>query len=82
MISPFSRPRGCGIVLTDPTYYIIPSLEECDQLTNESTCFVEDFIIGRKGKGKIHFPGTTDVYGLNLDKIGESAMPTTMGVVM
>ena len=60
-------------MLTDPTYYIEPSLEECDQLTNEGTCFVENFIIGRKGMGRIHFPGTTNVYRLNLDKIGESA---------
>lgn len=64
------------MVLTDPSYYTKPSLEECDQLAQGSTCNVGGFTIGRRGCGEIYFPGVTDIYGLNLDKIGTGWSPS------
>lgn len=66
----FALCRACGVVLSKPSYYVIPPLDECDQLVENGTCIVEGFTIGRKGLGEIHFPGKTDIYGLNLDNIG------------
>ncbi len=59
------------MTLTRPGYYTIPPLDECDELVEEGTCLVEGFTVGRKEYGEIHFPGQTDMYGLNLDRIGE-----------
>lgn len=64
-------PRACCVTLTGSDYYTVPPLDECDQLVKGGTCLVEGFTVGRKGYGEIHFPGQTDVYGLDLDRIGE-----------
>ncbi|GIY84618.1 hypothetical protein CDAR_169222 [Caerostris darwini] len=67
-----SFPSGhpTGIVLTDATYYTIPSLNDMiHSLTADNKCLVKDFTVGREGYGKVTFPGITDVYGLNLDEI-------------
>ena len=32
--------------------------------------FVDDFVVGREGYGKVKFYGRTNVAGLNLDEIG------------
>jgi len=56
------------VILTDPSYYVVPPLNECDELVVDGQCVVEGFTIGRKDFGEIHFPGKTDIYGLNLDK--------------
>lgn len=57
------------IILTDPSYYTIPSLNDMIPLINNRHCLVKDFTIGRHGYGKVTFPGLTDVFGLNLDEI-------------
>ena len=64
----FSRPSG--IVLMRPDYYTIPPLDEIDSLESAGKCEIEGFTIGRKGLGEIHFPGKTDVHGVNLDELG------------
>lgn len=58
------------MVLTKSSYSTIPPLDECDQLVEAGSCKVEGFTIAREGFGDIHYPGKTDIYGLNLDKIG------------
>ncbi|KAG8180121.1 hypothetical protein JTE90_012136 [Oedothorax gibbosus] len=57
------------IILTDPSYYTIPSLDEMIPFICDETCIVKDFVVGRTGYGQVIFPGDTDVYGLNLDEI-------------
>ena len=59
------------MTLSSADYYTIPPLDECDELVEGRACLVEGFTIGRNGYGEIHFPGQTDIYGLNLDRIGE-----------
>lgn len=58
------------ITLTDSSYYTIPTLDEMIQFIDGESCIVKDFAVGRKGYGQVMFPGETDVYGLNLDEIG------------
>ncbi|GFT07519.1 nuclear pore complex protein Nup98-Nup96 [Nephila pilipes] len=57
------------IILTDPSYYTIPSLDDMIPLINNGHCLVKDFTIGRHSYGKVSFPGVTDVFGLNFDEI-------------
>ena len=64
--------RPCGIVLQRPDYYIRPSLDQLDQLAMDGKCLVTDFTIGRSLCGEILFPGSTDVFGMNLDELGTS----------
>ncbi len=71
--------RRCGVVLTDSSYYTIPSLDECDAIAADGVCMVTNFTIGRQEYGEIHFPGSTNIFGLNLDKIG--VCPCTEGCV-
>ena len=60
------------MVLTDPSYYTIPPLTQCDRMVGEDgSCMVTDFTVGRKDFGEICFLGETNVKGLNLDKIGK-----------
>lgn len=59
-----------GVVLRRPGYYIIPSLEELADYTEDGECLAENLVIGREGYGNVLFPGVTDVTGLNLDEIG------------
>lgn len=63
-------PRPSGVVLMRPDYYTIPHLDEIDSLESEGQCVVEGFTIGRRGFGEVHFPGKTDVHGMNLDELG------------
>ena len=69
-ISTIEEARSCGIVLSDPSYYTVPPLDECDDLTSDGACVVTNFTIGHQDYGEIYFPGSTDIFGLNLDKIG------------
>ncbi len=63
--------RRCAV--TVPLgYHIVPPLNELDSMAKGSTCPVRNFTVCRDGYGEIHFPGITDVYGLNLGQIGES----------
>ena len=59
-----------GVVLTRKDYYTVPSISELQRMVEEGNSEVEDLIIGRKDCGEILFPGTTDVNGLDLDKLG------------
>ena len=66
-----SSDRLCGVVLTKEKYYCVPSLDDLDLRTRDNRCEVENFTVGREGFGKVFFPGKTDVFGLNLDELGE-----------
>ena len=54
------------LVLTAEGYYTIPPLSQLT-LDKEGQCLVTGFTVGRKGYGNIHYPGTLNVAGLNLD---------------
>ena len=65
-------------ILTKEGYYTEPPLKDLRRMQpsahshNSSSSlhlFINDFTIGRKGVGKIVFPGETDVAQLNLDKL-------------
>jgi nuclear pore complex protein Nup98-Nup96 len=58
-------------VLTKQDYYTVPPCDELDEMIQDGCCEVEGFTIGRRGYGEIHFPDKTDVYGMNLDQLGE-----------
>jgi len=57
-----------GIVLKRSGYYTIPGLADIVP-DADGNCLVEGFTIGREGYGNIHYPGTTNITGLNLDEI-------------
>jgi nuclear pore complex protein Nup98-Nup96 len=57
-----------GISLQRAGYYTIPPLHEIEP-DSDGKCLVEGFTIGREGYGNVHYPGTTDITGLNLDEI-------------
>ena len=57
-----------GIVLSKAGYYTIPPLEEI-QVDDEGRCIVHDFIVGRQGFGRVLFPGTTNIAGVNFDSV-------------
>ena len=60
------------MVCSSPDYYTVPPLDELDSLVEEGgVCEVEGFTVGRTGYGEVHFPGNTNVYGLNIDQLGE-----------
>lgn len=67
-----SSDRLCRVVLTKEEYYCVPSLDDLDQRTLDNCCEVENFTVGREGYGKVFFPGKIDVFGLNLDELGET----------
>ena len=69
-----SPDRPCRVVLSQEGYYCIPPLDELDRRTRNAHCEVENFTVGRKGVGKVFFPGKTDVFGLNLDELGKWCM--------
>ena len=41
------------------------------KIDSNGDVFVDDFVVGREGYGKVKFYGRTNVAGLNLDEIGE-----------
>lgn len=51
-------------------YYTIPPLDKLDNYVCGETCVVPHFTVGRKGYGNVLFPESFDIYGLNLDEIG------------
>nr|XP_027200695.1 nuclear pore complex protein Nup98-Nup96-like [Dermatophagoides pteronyssinus] len=61
----------CGVILTRTDYYTIPSLDECDQYYNsdDDSCVVESFTVGRLDYGSIYWPGPLNIKGINLDEI-------------
>lgn len=60
------------VTLRRAGYYTIPSLDKLDNFVCGETCVVPNFTIGREGYGNVYFPDSFDVYGLNLDEIGNS----------
>lgn len=66
-----SSTRPSGVVLTKQDYYTVPSCDELDEIAEDGQCVVEGFTVERRGYGEIHFPGKTDVYGMNLDQLGK-----------
>jgi nuclear pore complex protein Nup98-Nup96 len=61
-----------GIVLHRVGYYTIPSLDEliC-HMSDDGSCVVDNFTVGREGYGNVFFPDSFDVADLNLDEIGK-----------
>lgn len=52
-------------------YYTVPPVQELNQqMDSNGDIFVNDFVVGREGYGKVKFYGRTNVVGLNLDEIG------------
>lgn len=52
-------------------YYVIPPLEKLDEYVCGHTCMMPIFIRGLKGCGNYYQPHSFDIYGLDLDEIGE-----------
>lgn len=65
----FELPK-CGIILRRPEYFTKPSISELNEMIQDGECLVRDFTVGRQGYGQVTFLGLTNVYGLNLDEIG------------
>jgi len=57
--------------LTRPGYFMIPSLEDLHQLSEEELRNVNDFTVGLVDTGMVRFLGKTDVTRVDLDKIIE-----------
>jgi len=57
--------------LSRPGYYMIPSLEELQKLSEDELKNVSDFTVGLIDIGMVRFLGKTDVTGVDLDKIIE-----------
>lgn len=59
-----------GITLKRSGYYTIPSLDDLlGYLSEDGSCVVSNFTIGRKGYGCVYFDEPMDVAGLNLDEL-------------
>ncbi|XP_027054853.1 nuclear pore complex protein Nup98-Nup96-like isoform X3 [Pocillopora damicornis] len=59
-----------GVVLKRLEYYTVPPVQELNQqMDSNGDIFVNDFVVGREGYGKVKFYGRTNVAGLNLDEI-------------
>ncbi|KAL3657856.1 hypothetical protein V7S43_017234 [Phytophthora oleae] len=56
-------------VLLNKEYSTEPSMGELQQLSDDELSCVENFVISRRGCGKIAFVGATDVRGLQLDEL-------------
>ena len=60
-----------GISLPKSGYFTMPALDELAGMVSEDgSCVVKDFVIGRKGYGSVMFPGDTNIAGLDLHSIG------------
>ncbi|KAK4879067.1 hypothetical protein RN001_007213 [Aquatica leii] len=60
--------KSCHVKLTKTDYYTEPPFEDLHKYV-QADCNVKDFVIGRKGYGKIHFLDLVNLYNLNLDEI-------------
>ncbi|XP_075261662.1 nuclear pore complex protein Nup98-Nup96-like [Convolutriloba macropyga] len=59
-----------SVKLTRPEYFTDPEKRVLDEIVQSTgKCIVEDFTIGRDGYGNVHFPGKTDLTGIDLDEI-------------
>lgn len=69
LIDPCSS-HPTGIVLKRAGYYTIPSLDElCSYLSEDGSCWVDNFTIGREGYGNVYFNERMDVANLQLDEV-------------
>ncbi|KAH8312552.1 hypothetical protein KR044_011366 [Drosophila immigrans] len=65
-----SEPHPTGIVLSRAGYYVIPALDDLKSyLSEDGSCVVPNFTVGREGYGNVYFGKELDVAGLNLDEI-------------
>lgn len=65
-----SEPHPTGITLKRSGYYTIPSLDDMlGYLSEDGSCVVPNFTIGRKGYGCVYFDEPIDVSGLNMDEL-------------
>lgn len=65
-----TEPHPAGITLQRSGYYTIPPLDKLtDYITEDGSCIVPNFTIGRKGYGNVYFGEAIDVAGLNLDEL-------------
>ena len=58
---------GAVVTLSRDGYYTIPPVKDL-VLDADGNCMVTGFTIGREGYGNIHYPGSINVAGLNLDE--------------
>lgn len=65
------EPNAACITLRRAGYYTIPPIDKLEEYVCGDTCIVPNFTVGRKGYGNVYFPDPFDIYGLNLDEIGE-----------
>lgn len=69
LIDPYTV-HPTGIVLKRAGYYTLPSLDElCSYLSEDGSCVVKNFTIGRDGYGNVFYNEPMDVSNLNLDEI-------------
>ncbi|KAF5269309.1 hypothetical protein FQR65_LT02610 [Abscondita terminalis] len=63
-------PHNKPCKLTKSGYYTEPPFNKLHEFVKDDcSCVVDDFVIGRKGYGKIHFLKAVNLFDLNLDKI-------------
>ncbi|KAM7537618.1 hypothetical protein Aperf_G00000065908 [Anoplocephala perfoliata] len=68
--NPTTTANKAGIRLSKPSYYMFPTLDELDDLIDESgRCVVQDLVVGRQSYGHILFPGLTDITGIDFDEV-------------
>lgn len=63
--------NAAKVTLKRAGYYTIPALDKLDDYVCGETCVVPYFTVGREGYGNVYFPDVFDIFGLNLDEIGE-----------
>lgn len=62
-------PHPTGIICTRPEYYTKPTLDELiNYISEDGTCVVQGFTIGRIGYGNVRFSEAFDVSNLNIDE--------------
>ena len=59
----------CPVTLKNPNYYTEPRAKDL-HLDENGNCWVDDFVVGHRTHGSAHFPGRTNVTGLDLDSVG------------
>lgn len=70
LIATENEPHPTGITLKRSGYYTIPSIDDLlGYLSEDGSCIVPNFTIGRKGYGCVYFDEPMDVAGLNLDEL-------------
>lgn len=64
------EPHPTGIICTRPEYYTKPTLDELiNYISEDGTCVVQGFTIGRIGYGNVRFTEAFDISNLNIDEL-------------